>query len=62
MPAVQCLDAAIKRGGKVFTPIEIAKNVVPQKMETAAKASQAKSLGDLIKIFLCGANVSTNNL
>jgi hypothetical protein len=47
---MQCLDAAIKRGGKVFTPIEIAKNVVPQKIETAAKASQAYNFGCLLKI------------
>jgi hypothetical protein len=39
-------------GGKVLTPTLIAKKVVPQKMETAAKASQAKNLGDRVKLLI----------
>ena len=38
-PATLCLIPAIKNGGIVSTPMRIAKNVVPQKMATAAKAS-----------------------
>ena len=41
MPPMLCLNAAIRNGGKDSTPIRMAKNVVPQKMETAANASQA---------------------
>lgn len=51
MPAVVCLKAAMSKGGKDFTPMLIAKKVVPQKMETAAKASQAKNLGDLNNVI-----------
>ena len=51
MPAVVCLKAAMSKGGKDFTPMLIAKKVVPQKMETAANASQAKNLGDLNKVI-----------
>jgi hypothetical protein len=59
-PAVVCLNAAINKGGKDFTPILIAKKVVPQKMETAAKANQAKNLGDLNKWVILFTNVATN--
>ncbi len=44
-----CLQAAINNGGKVFTPMEIPKKVVPQKKATAAKASQGKNLGFFVK-------------
>ena len=46
VPARVCLNAAIAKGGKVSTPILMAKKVVPQNMETAQKASQAMALGD----------------
>jgi hypothetical protein len=36
-----CRNPAIKKGGNDSTPIRIAKKVVPQNIETAAKASQA---------------------
>lgn len=56
MPAVVCLKAAIAKGGKVSTPILMARKVVPQKMETAQKASHAMAFGDKFK--LCGFNAN----
>lgn len=52
IPAMLCLNAAMSIGGKVLTPMLIAKKVVPQKMETAVKASQAKNLGDRVKLLI----------
>jgi hypothetical protein len=41
IPPMLCRKPAIRNGGNDSTPILMAKNVVPQKIETAANASQA---------------------
>lgn len=57
-----CLKAAIKRGGKVLTPMLIAKKVVPQKIETAAKASQGNKSEFCFKIKCLFAKVRGGHL
>lgn len=52
-----CLNAAINNGGNVFTPMLMAKNVVPQKIETAANANQGNNKGCLFKIIYLASKV-----
>ncbi len=52
MPPAVCLKPAMRKGGKLSTPTRIAKNVVPQKNETAANASHAKSFGLFVALFI----------
>jgi|688.fasta_scaffold01619_3 hypothetical protein len=48
-PASVWRKAAIAKGGKDLTPMLMAKNVVPQKIETAQKAIHASALADNFK-------------
>jgi hypothetical protein len=52
-----CLHAAINKGGNVFTPMLIAKNVVPQKIETAANANQGNKSGCCFKIIFLSPKI-----
>jgi len=48
-PASVWRKAAMAKGGKDLTPMLMAKNVVPQKIETAQKAIHASALADIFK-------------